>query len=233
MHPFSPETEDTFSPAGFGPGLGGPVYKAGCPGWISSSEVILFIINTLLAQFSSDMLTVAVTFLGVPGHPISLCPCFLMYSPASYKRIRWFALCCSPSGTYNAAVLLQWLGTGALTSTSSIPQCSLKFFHLLIPLILQHICLSKTEVVSHAQRKVIGTMKKTEGYSRAEKHPLGFAFLLLWSQHQANLQIFILPIPASIWVCNICFSWTFVLVTLHCTNSSGKQKQEYGQSYFL
>lgn len=54
---FLSETEDTFTPAGSRPRLHSPIYKAGCPGCINSNEIILFIINTVLAQFSSDMLT--------------------------------------------------------------------------------------------------------------------------------------------------------------------------------
>lgn len=86
-----------FYPAGSRPGLPSPVYKAGCPGWINSNEIILFIMNTVLAQLSSDML--AQHWLPhsqgtkVPHQHLSLL--FDVYSWTGC-----FTLCCSLSGIY-------------------------------------------------------------------------------------------------------------------------------------
>lgn len=90
-----------FYPAGSRPGLPSPVYKAGCPGWINSNEIILFIINTVLAQLSSDML--AQHWLPhsqgtkVPHQHLSLL--FDVYSWTGC-----FTLCCSLSGIYHGAL---------------------------------------------------------------------------------------------------------------------------------
>lgn len=50
MHPFSADTEDTFTPAGSRPGLPSPIYKAGSAGWMNSNEIILFIMHTVLPK---------------------------------------------------------------------------------------------------------------------------------------------------------------------------------------
>lgn len=106
---------------------------------MNSNEIILFVINTVFAPFSSDMLTLAVTSQGGPGYPISS---FISENPLSYFLL--------------------------FKNSIRKGKCSFRM----------------TEVLSYAQRKIIGTIKRTKGCTRSEMGlSLGelprFSFLLL------------------------------------------------------
>lgn len=104
---------------------------------------------------------------------------------------------------------------------------------------MQYICFRKKKVTSQAQRKILGTVKRTVGstdqcifFSGSSLQVCIPAALISARFH---LQTVTLPVlqESSSASRNICFSRTSVLTTLHCTNligSKSRNKAKVGSS---